>query len=88
MICIGSVKGLDLSLARSFTIQSTLAASIKRLDWQVVSLVAKLGGREYHYEMRCGIKEARFLGEGDDNRWLPVAGDEELIYKAVCTECD
>ncbi|MBI5632266.1 MAG: hypothetical protein HZA15_02160 [Nitrospirae bacterium] len=62
------------------------AASVKRLDGQVVSLMAKIGGRDYRYEMRCGKKEARLLGEGDDNRWFPVAGDEELIYQAVCAE--
>jgi hypothetical protein len=61
------------------------AASIKRLDGQVVSLIAKIGGRDYHYEMRCGKKEARLLGEGDNNRWFPVDGDEELIYQEVCT---
>lgn len=37
-------------------------------------------------EMRCGKNEARLLGEGYDNKWFPVAGDEELISQAVCTE--
>jgi hypothetical protein len=62
------------------------AASVKRMEDQVVSLRAKLGAGEYQYEMRCGKKEARMFGEGNDEKWFPIThgSDEELIYQAVC----
>jgi len=62
------------------------AASVKRLEGQVVSFRARLGGGEYQYEMRCGKKEARLIEEGKAGNWFPVASgsDEELIYRAVC----
>ena len=66
------------------------AASVKHQEGQVVSLRARLGAGEYHYEMRCGKKEARLSGEGNtktpDMGWFPIANgsDEELIYLEVC----
>jgi hypothetical protein len=65
------------------------AASVKRLEDQVVSFRAKLGSGEYQYEMRCGKKEARLIEAGNaagDGKWFPIASgsDEELIYQAVC----
>jgi len=60
------------------------AESVKRLEGQVVSFRARLGAGEYQYEMRCGKKEARLIGE--NGKWYPIANDsdEDLIYKAVC----
>jgi hypothetical protein len=66
------------------------AASVKRLEDKVVSFRARLGVGEYQYEMRCGEKEARLMGEenagGNDGKWFPITygSDEELIYQAVC----
>jgi len=66
------------------------AASVKRLEGQVVSFSARLGAGEYHYEMRCGKKEARLIEEGNaggnDGKWYPITSDsdEDLIYQAVC----
>ena len=62
------------------------AASVKRLEGDVVSFRARLGAGEYQYEMRCGKKEARTIGEGNDGKWFPIThgSDEELIYQAVC----
>lgn len=66
------------------------AASVKRSEGQVVSFRARLGAGEYQYEMRCGKKEARLIGEGkdggDDGKWYPITigSDEDLIYQAVC----
>ena len=66
------------------------AASVKRLEDQVVSFRARLGAGEYQYEMRCGKKEARLIGDrnsgGQDGKWFTTANgsDEELIYQAVC----
>jgi len=66
------------------------AASVKRLEGQVVSFRARLGAGEYQYEMRCGKKEARLIGEGNaganDGKWYPITygSDEDLIYQAVC----
>ena len=60
------------------------AASVKRLEGQVVSFSARLGAGEYHYEMRCGKKEARLIEE--NGKWYPITSDsdEDLIYQAVC----
>jgi hypothetical protein len=62
------------------------AASVKRLEGRVVHFRARLGAGEYQYEMRCGKKEARLTGEGNDGKWYPVTNgsDEDLIYQAVC----
>ena len=62
------------------------AASVKRLEGQVVSFRAKLGVGEYQYEMRCGKKEARLIEEGKAGSWFPVVSgsDEDLIYQKVC----
>jgi len=66
------------------------AASVKRLEGQVVSFRAKLGVGEYQYEMRCGKKEARLMDDrdsgGQDGKWFPVVNgsEEDLIYQAVC----
>lgn len=66
------------------------AASVERSEGQVVSFRARLGAGEYHYEMRCGKKEARLIGERDaaegDGKWFGIVNgsDEALIYKAVC----
>ena len=62
------------------------AASVKRLEGDAVSFRARLGAGEYQYEMRCGKKEARTIGEGNDGKWFPIThgSDEELIYQAVC----
>ena len=65
------------------------AASVKRLEGNVVSFRARLGVGEYQYEMRCGKKEARLMEEnagGNDGKWFPISygSDEELIYRAVC----
>ena len=66
------------------------ASSVKRMEGQVVSLRARLGAGEYQYEMRCGKKEAKIIGEGnagsDEVKWFPIThgSDEELIYQAVC----
>ena len=62
------------------------AASVKRSEGEVVSFRARLGAGEYQYEMRCGKKEARMTGEGNDGKWFPIThgSDEELIYQAVC----
>lgn len=62
------------------------AASVKRLEGQVVSFRARLGAGEYQYVMRCGKNEARLIEEGKAGKWYPIANspDEELIYQAVC----
>ena len=62
------------------------AASVKRLEGQVVSFRAKLVVGEYQYEMRCGKKEARLIEE--NGKWYPIASgsDEELIYQTVCSQ--
>jgi hypothetical protein len=62
------------------------AASVKRLEGQVVSFSARLGAGEYQYEMRCGKKEARLIEE--NGKWYPIASgsDEDLIYQAVCSQ--
>jgi len=66
------------------------AASVKRLEGQVVSFRAKLGVGEYQYEMRCGKKEARLMDDrdsgGQGGKWFPVVNgsEEDLIYQAVC----
>jgi hypothetical protein len=60
------------------------AASVKRLEGQVVSFRARIGAGEYQYEMRCGKKEARLIEE--NGKWYPITSDsdEDLIYQAVC----
>ena len=66
------------------------AASVKRLEGQVVSFRARLGAGEYQYEMRCGKNEARLIGEedagGNAGKWFTIVygSDENLIYQAVC----
>jgi hypothetical protein len=66
------------------------AASVKRLEGGVVSFRARLGVGEYQYEMRCGKREARLIGEEDagteGGKWFPIThgSDENLIYQAVC----
>jgi len=62
------------------------AASVKRLEGQVVSFRARLGAGEYQYEMQCGKKQARLIEEGKAGKWFPIASgsEEELIYQAVC----
>jgi hypothetical protein len=61
------------------------AASVKRSEGQVVSFRARLGAGEYQYEMRCGKKEARLIGDRDGNWFGIVNGsDEDLIYQSLC----
>jgi len=62
------------------------AASVKRLEGQVVSFRARIGAGEYQYEMRCGKKEAKLIEEENDGKWFPITNgtDEDLIYQAVC----
>jgi len=62
------------------------AASVKKLEGQVVSFRARLGAGEYQYEMRCGKKEARMIEDGKAGKWYPLTdgSDEDLIYQAVC----
>ena len=62
------------------------AASVKRLEDQVVSFSARIGAGEYQYEMRCGKNEARLIEDGKAGKWYPITSDsdEDLIYQAVC----
>lgn len=62
------------------------AASVKKLEDQVVSFRARIGAGEYQYEMRCGKNEARMIEDGKAGKWysLTSGSDEELIYQAVC----
>ena len=62
------------------------AASVKKLEGQVVSFQARIGAGQYQYEMRCGKNEARMIEDGKAGKWYPLTSgsDEDLIYQAVC----
>lgn len=68
------------------------ASSVRRMEGQVVSLRARLGGSEFDYQMRCGKQEARVIekgeADGQNGKWFRITGnsDEEIIYQAVCRD--